>query len=90
MPKSETSLAWMNTKESMSGEPVTGFEKAGELGPFNCGNCIHMSDEVCIHPIMVKLSAQPKKDDGVEVDADDCCSYVRRKGETKNGAKESQ
>lgn len=82
------SLAWIDSTDSPSGEPVTGFEEGGDLGPFNCGNCMHMEDGACTHPVMVRMSKQPKKGDGVEVDEDDCCTYVRRKGETKEENKE--
>ncbi len=64
------------------GEPDTEFEKAGSLGPFECGNCVHQVGGACFHPDMMKHSKQPKNEDGsVKVGHGDCCRYVRRKGE---------
>jgi hypothetical protein len=71
------------------GEDGTGFEKAGSLGPFNCGNCKHFSTDkdsgTCNQPEMMKLSKQPRSDDGkVLVAAEDCCEFVERAGKTQD------
>lgn len=64
----------------IKGEPHTGFEKAGSLGEFECGNCTFMKDG-CDHPVMMKYSTQPRLENGhVEVDEEDCCEYVDRVG----------
>lgn len=68
-------------KDEPVGEYVTEFEKGEGKGPFNCGNCVHMSGSVCVHPVMIALSKQPKKNGKPVVDKDDCCRYVRRKGD---------
>ena len=73
------------------GTKDTGF---AEGGPFTCMNCVHRShygegDEAvdsCHHP---KVMADPKlkdrklPDGSIEVDADDCCRYVRPPKESK-------
>lgn len=63
------------------GEDTTGFTEGGDHGEFNCGNCVHMKDG-CTHPIMKSISKQPKlKNGNIEVDEDDCCTFVRRPGD---------
>lgn len=67
----------------IKGEPGTGFEKAGELGEFECGNCKYFdpSASACDQKDMMKNSKQPRLKDGrVSVDAEDCCEYVERVG----------
>lgn len=66
-----------------TGEPFTDFERGGNKGPFQCSNCTHMDakEGVCLHPIMEAVSKQPRKNGKPKVDEDDCCKFVRRKGE---------
>jgi hypothetical protein len=66
----------------IKGEPHTGFEKAGTLGEFECGNCSFMqNDGGCDHPMMMKYSTQPRLENGrVIVQPEDCCEYVDRVG----------
>jgi broad specificity phosphatase PhoE len=66
------------------GEPVTGFEKRGSHGPFECGNCTYFSNGQCSQEVMVAKSRLPRADnDNVLVDAADCCAYLERKSEEK-------
>ena len=70
------------SKTKPTGESGTGFEHADGRGPFECGNCIHMDGEVCVHPIMVDLSKEPRDRHNYPiVGKHDCCTYVRRKGD---------
>lgn len=68
-----------------TGEPFTDFERGGDKGRFECGNCVHMDfkEGVCLHPIMEAVSKQPRKNGKPKVDHDDCCKFVRRLGEKK-------
>lgn len=67
------------SKYSPVGEPETDFEEGGDKGPFNCGNCVHMEDGLCKHPIMAAISKQPRgKGNFPIVDEQDCCKFVRR------------
>ena len=62
-----------------TGEPETEFEKSADKGPFECGNCIHMSEGLCKHPIMMAVSRQPRGKGGFpKVGEHDCCKFVRR------------
>ena len=64
----------------IQGEPHTGFEKAGDLGEFECGNCSFMQ-EGCNHPLMMLYSKEPRLPNGhVYVEDEDCCEYVDRVG----------
>lgn len=68
---------------AVKGEPGTGFEKAGDLGEFECGNCEYFNAKAsaCSQKDMMKNSKQPRLKDGrVSVDAEDCCEYVERVG----------
>ena len=68
---------------AIRGEPGTGFEKAGDLGEFECGNCEYFDPKAhaCSQKDMKKLSKQPRLKDGrVSVDPEDCCEYVERIG----------
>lgn len=57
----------------------TGFQKAADLGPFNCHNCVHMEqDGTCSEKHMVQLSAQKRKNGRPLVDKGDHCPYVER------------
>ena len=68
-------------KNAEVGEAVTGFEKADHKGPFECGNCTHMENGYCHHPVMMAKSKEPKNKSGfVQVDEHDCCKFVRRVG----------
>jgi hypothetical protein len=68
--------------EAPTGEASTGFIKGRKRGPYECGNCVHMEGEgICIHPVMIEKSNQPKKGKGVAVDERDCCRFQRRPGD---------
>lgn len=65
----------------VKGEPGTGFEKADDKGPFECGNCHYMQSGHCHQSTMMKVSKQPKDSAGrVKVGEHDCCEYVDRVG----------
>lgn len=70
----------------VEGEPGTGFEKRGNKGPFNCGNCEYFSMKngapgACGQETMMARSRYPRWPDGtVVIDAYDCCEYVKRIG----------
>ena len=69
---------------AIQGERGTGFEKAGDLGEFECGNCIFFdaSAGACNQADMKAISQQPRLADGrISVDAEDCCTYVQRIGD---------
>lgn len=69
--------------DAIRGECGTGFEKAGDMGEFECGNCIYFDAAAgaCSQVDMMHLSKQPRLTDGrVAVDEEDCCTYVTRKG----------
>ena len=66
---------------AIAGEPGTGFEKAGKLGEFECGNCKYFKEGGCSQKDMMKMSKQPRLKDGrVKVSEEDCCEYVKRVG----------
>lgn len=68
----------------VQGEPGTGFEKRGNKGPFECGNCEYFDGQSCGQKTMMERSRQPKLPSGrIRVDADDCCEYVERRGKTR-------
>lgn len=72
---------------AIQGEPGTGFEKAGNLGEFECGNCLFFdaSAGACGQQDMKAHSKQPRLADGrVSVSEEDCCEYVRRMGRKDN------
>lgn len=76
---------------AIKGESGTGFEKAGSLGEFECGNCkfFDASAGACDQPDMKAMSKQPRLADGrVSVDAADCCEYVARIGENRGSQNE--
>ncbi len=66
----------------IKGEPITGFEKRGNRGPFECGNCTYFENgDACTQETMKEKSKQPRHPNGdVVVDADDCCEFIERKG----------
>jgi hypothetical protein len=68
--------------EAIRGEKNTGFEKRGNKGPFNCGNCEYMRNgNACVQEDMKRYSKQPKWPDGsVVVEPEDCCEFVERVG----------
>lgn len=70
----------MINQSAIKGEAGTGFEKRGDKGPFECGNCHYFSNGLCRQQDMVEKSRQPKKDGRVEVDAEDCCEFIERVG----------
>jgi len=68
---------------AVQGEQGTGFEKAGNLGEFECENCsfYDAAAEACNQETMKAMSKQPRLADGrVSVAAEDCCEYIRRVG----------
>jgi len=68
---------------AVRGEAGTGFEKAADLGEFECGNCLFYDATAgaCNQETMKALSKQPRLADGrVSVEAEDCCEYVSRMG----------
>ena len=66
---------------NVKGEPWTGFEKAGDKGDFECGNCRWYADDSCGQADMMKHSSQPRLKNGrVKVADEDCCEYVDRVG----------
>lgn len=71
---------------AIKGERGTGFEKAGTLGEFECGNCSFFEDKddeggACYQEDMMAKSKELKHEDGsVKVEAEDCCEYVDRVG----------
>lgn len=68
---------------AIQGEVGTGFEKAGNLGEFECGNCRYFdaAEGACDQEDMKSLSKQPRLADGRVVVADeDCCEYISRVG----------
>jgi hypothetical protein len=66
---------------AIKGEPGTGFEKAGTLGEFECGNCSFFENQGCYQKDMKGKSKEPRNKDGsVEVAEEDCCEYVDRVG----------
>ena len=68
---------------AIQGEAGTGFEKAGNLGEFECENCLYFdaSAGACNQETMKAVSKQPRLADGrVSVDAEDCCEYIKRAG----------
>jgi hypothetical protein len=70
------------------GESGTGFEKAADLGEFECGNCTFYDAKAgaCDQKTMKALSKQPRLSDGrVSVDAEDCCEFVQRIGKKEDG-----
>lgn len=68
-------------QSAIKGEPGTGFEKRGDKGPFQCGNCHFFRAGFCDNKIMRQRSRQPKNAEGyVKVGAQDCCEYVTRIG----------
>ena len=78
--KKSTVLVQINSK-SVKGEPGTGFEEGGDMGPFECGNCHYFDKDHCEQADMKKLSKQPRNAQGYPmVDGDDCCEYVSRVG----------
>lgn len=73
----------MDDRNAPTGEPKTEFEKGDGKGEFQCGNCVHMKGQACVHPVMVEYSRQPRDKDGnPKVDSDDCCQFVRRPGKS--------
>jgi hypothetical protein len=79
-------LAGINLS-AIHGESGTGFEKAGERGEFECGNCEYFNaeDGACSQKDMMKRSKQPRLKDGrISVAAEDCCSFIERIGKDKD------
>lgn len=72
----------MLNEKAIKGEKYTGFEKAGDLGEFECGNCRYFDGESCGQQDMMEYSKQPrvKGSRRVRVDAEDCCEYISRVG----------
>ena len=74
-------MNYINVK-ALQGEEGTGFEKRGNKGPFECGNCEYATgNNACRQPDMMRLSKQSKWPDGtIVIDPKDCCEYVERIG----------
>ena len=73
-------------QSAIKGEEGTGFEKRGNKGPFECGNCTYFDavNGACEQSDMVRISKQPRLSDGrPSVDAADCCEYVERKSQNE-------
>jgi hypothetical protein len=73
---------------AIKGESGTGFEKAGNLGEFECENCrwFDAAAGACDQSDMKLMSKQPRLADGRVVVADeDCCTYIQRIGKTDHG-----
>lgn len=73
---------------AIKGEAGTGFEKRGQKGPFECGNCEYFDHAAgaCDQWDMKTKSQQPKLEDGrISVAFDDCCEYIERRGDTHAG-----
>ena len=72
---------------AIQGEMGTGFEKAGNLGEFECENCFYFdaAEGACNQETMRAISKQPRLADGrVAVAPEDCCEYVKRMGKKDN------
>ena len=77
---------------AVQGETGTGFEKAANLGEFECENCLYFDAAAgaCNQETMKALSKQPRLADGrVSVGPEDCCEYVKRMGKKDNDNGES-
>lgn len=71
-------------QSAVKGESGTGFEKRGDKGPFECGNCEYFKSGLCHNKLMMARSKQPKDNGGeVRVNAHDCCEYIERLGSAK-------
>lgn len=67
--------------KAIKGEANTGFEKRGDKGPFECGNCEYFDGKSCGQKDMMKFSQQPRvAGNRVQVAAEDCCEFIERKG----------
>ncbi len=67
----------------IEGEPITGFEKAGKLGEFECGNCyfFDVKSSSCGQVTMMTFSKQPRLPNmRVKTGEEDCCEFVQRTG----------
>ena len=74
--------AFSGSKNAVTGEAVTEFQKGEGRGYFTCGNCIHMQGNGCAHPVMMKESKQPKIKGGlIKVAPKDSCKFIRRPGD---------
>jgi len=76
----------------VKGEEGTGFEKAADLGEFECGNCRFFDARAgaCNQETMKALSKQPRLADGrIQVGAEDCCEYVDRMGKKETSEEKS-
>jgi hypothetical protein len=67
-------------QSAIKGEQGTGFEKRGDKGAFECGNCRYFSGGLCRQEDMVQKSREPRRDGLVEVDKEDCCEFIERVG----------
>ena len=73
-------------QSAIKGEASTGFERRGNKGPFECGNCHYFRDNSCGEENMMKFSKQPKLKNGrIQVHSQDCCEYVERVGNSSVG-----
>lgn len=61
-------------------EVETGFRKNGGSERRNCHRCRSMDRLVCVEPVMVEFSSQPRDSNGMPyVDRDDICDFFRFK-----------
>ena len=69
---------------AIRGEAGTGFEEAGDLGEFECGNCKYFRVERgngCFQKDMKEKSKRLRHPNGdVYAGPEDCCEYVWRVG----------
>lgn len=76
-------------QKAIKGEPGTGFEKRGNLGPFECGNCEYFDGKSCGQKDMMEHSKEPRTKNGrVIVGEADCCEYLDRVGPKKESEKQ--
>jgi hypothetical protein len=68
-------------QDEIKGEPETGYEAPGTLGPFECQNCEYYKAGSCGQKIMMEKSKLPRTSSGrVQVEPHGCCEYVERVG----------
>lgn len=79
-------------ESKIQGEAGTGFEKAGDLGEFECENCKYFKNgNECHESTMMKISKQPRHPNkSVVVGPEDCCEFVVRMGRKDEDGEESE
>ena len=71
----------MTIRGDIQGEPGTGYEARGNLGAFECANCVHYDRGLCHQPTMVEKSDLPRQDGFPHVDPGGHCAFNERWGE---------